>query len=1018
MLILLLLVVNGIAQNIQVQGIVTDDNEQPLIGVNIQTREGSLGTVSDIDGKFSLSVPQNSKLIFSYVGFLSKEVNAVNSGVLNVSLTPINQELDEVVVVGYGSMKKRDITGAISSLNSEMIQQNAPIDIASALQGRIAGFEVMSNSGEPGSGSRMRIRGTSTLTQDGASPLFIVDGIEVSDIEAINPNDISSIEVLKDAASAAIYGSRSANGVVLITTHSIKNEMQKPEINVSYSYKLSQLAHKMPQMNRLDGLNYIQIREYFMGVEDYSIVQDSLAPNRLYDYDYQDILFRTAPTHNIYASVSGGNTKLSYFSSLSLYDNEGIMLNTFNKRIAARSNVDYQMTDKLKIGSRISFSNRKIKPSSYAARTYLKRPADYQMVEADGSYSSVMNNRHNPLAVLMLSDEKKDNYDINYNNYLEYKFIEGLTFRSSISANAFLNEYHAFYPAVLSRLTPQVRTSVDQKHMTTSWTFDNVLTYQKIINGHSISVMGGIALQSVNYRQVSLSVLGQPVDAAPISIGYSEVNQNGTRATDTSYRLASYFSRLSYSYQGKYLFNTNIRADGSSRFGQDNRWGNFPSVSVGWRFSDESFMDWTYPSLTDGKLRISYGRTGNQTAGNFASRSLYTSVYYGDYTGLQPSQLANDNLGWEKTRQYNAGIDLNFFKGRLMLTFDYYDKETSDVLYAARLPQTTGFSSSYKNIGSIRNNGFEVSINTENIKTKHFTWNTQLNLAKNKNVISSLAGGEQMLIDDLYIVDEGYAIGTIYGYKKLAIFSYDESNAFTPDGKQLTPVFDERERFVKHTLDGQDYNGEIKQLRYNSATGDVFKGGDVMWHDKNGDFVIDVNDKQKIGNAQPFLVGGFTNNFFYKQFALSMFFNFSIGGDIFNQTEYDRSNHIWSGITKANPLNVYQSWLAPGDIAKYPKPDGSSVVQNTRRESSMWVEDGSYIKLKNIRLRYRFPRSITSKMKIERLEVFVQLKDFFVWTNYTGQDPELGEGNVFVLGYDNNSYPRSKDMEFGINMKF
>lgn len=1006
-----------LAQNIKVEGIVSDENDV-LTGVTIRTKEGNTGTISDIDGRYTLVVPQDSRLIFSYTGYRTREIAIAGKTRLDVVLSPLAKDIDEVVVIGYGTMKKRDITGAISSLNAEMLEKNSPTDLATAIQGQVAGFEVISNSGEPGSGSRMRIRGTSTLSDGGVSPLFIVDGMEVSDIDGINPRDIASIEVLKDAASAAIYGSRSANGVILITTKSGSDAI-KPVVNLNYSYRLSKLAHKMPQMSRLQGNQYDLIRQYFSGVEEYTIVKDSLAPNRLLDNDYQDILFRNAPTNQINASIYGGGQKLNYYLSAAYTDEQGIMLNTYNKRLSTRANVNYQVNDKLKIGSRISIANKQRKPIVYGGLQYLSRPADYQLIETDGTYAPVMQNRRNPLAHLMLQTDKYTTYDINLSEFVEYKFMEGLSLRSSFSTNINFQRFNSFSPEILSNVNPPLRTSVDQMSQSTMWTQDNILTYEKKIQDHSFSAMAGLSLQSSNYSGVNLSVLGHPTDAAPISIGYSEVNLNATNATETSHRMASYFGRLSYSYLGKYLFNANLRADGSSRFGSDNRWGAFPSVSAGWRISDEFFMGWAKPLLNDAKLRLSYGVTGNQSAGNFASQSIYKPVYYGSYAGLYPSQLSNTYLGWEETKQFNLGLDLNLLNGRIVLTVDYYNKKTNDVLYAARLPQTTGFASTYKNVGEIGNRGFEVTLNTLNIKTKQFSWNTQLNLAKNDNEVLHIPEGGRMLVNDnLYLVEKGYSIGTMYGYNKLAIFPYDESNAFTPEGKQLTPVFDEKERFVKYVLNGSDYQGDVKKLRYNSPSGDIFKGGDVMWEDTNGDFVIDANDRQVIGNAQPWFSGGFTNDFAYKNISLSFFFTFSVGGDIFNQTEANRSNHMWSSITRANPLNVAQSWLAPGDIAKYPKPNGGAVLQNTRRESSMWVEDGSYIKLKNIKLSYRLPRRLARKIHTDKIEVFGQMNNYFVWTKYTGQDPELGAGNVFVLGYDDTVYPRSKDIQFGINLTF
>ena len=481
--------------------------------------------------------------------------------------------------------------------------------------------------------------------------------------------------------------------------------------------------------------------------------------------------------------------------------------------------------------------------------------------------------------------------------------------------------------------------------------------------------------------------------------------------------MASFFGRLSYNYKGRYLVNANVRYDGSSRFGVDKRWGVFPSVSLGWRFSDEEFMNWMKPFVNDAKLRVSYGVTGNQVAGNFASYGLYSINYYADMPGIYPSQLENKNLGWEETTQYNFGLDLNFLDGRINLIADYYIKTTSDILYRVKIPQTTGFNSVFRNVGDVRNHGWEFTINTTNIRTRDFEWNTNLNLSFNKNKIISVPEGGQQILDWVYLLDKGYPVGTMYGWKAQAIFPYDESNAFTPDWRQLTPVFDEKDRFTGYQLDGAPYNGDIQQLRFSTENGQVFKGGDVMWEDVNKDGVIDAKDRQVIGKGQPVVIGGFGNDFKYKGFGLSFFFSFALGGDAFNFFDQQRSEHRYSPITRANPVNLANSWKAPGDIARYPKP-APSAVNNTRIESSLWIEDASYIRLKNIRLSYDLPKQIAKKINLESVSFSLMMQNFFTWSNYSGFDPELPGKSAFTVGYDDVSYPRAKDILFGINVNF
>jgi hypothetical protein len=385
--------------------------------------------------------------------------------------------------------------------------------------------------------------------------------------------------------------------------------------------------------------------------------------------------------------------------------------------------------------------------------------------------------------------------------------------------------------------------------------------------------------------------------------------------------------------------------------------------------------------------------------------------------GLSPSQLSNPDLGWEQTNQFNAGLDLSFFENRLNVVIDYYSKQTSDVLYMVKIPQTNGFKLSYKNIGSVDNNGLEFTINSTNVRTKDFEWNASLNLSFNKNIITSVPEGGQQIINDVYLLGEGYAVGTMYGYKRNAIFSYDQSNAFDPNWNQLTPIFDKKDRFTGYQLDGQTYTGEVKQLRNSSSSGAIYKGGDVMWDDVNKDGVIDANDRQVLGCGQPDVIGGFNTEFKYKNFSLSAFFSFALGGDIYSRYEEQRSNYKLSAAVKADPVNLANSWMAPGDVALFPKPDGTGVLDNTRAASNLWISDGSYIRLKNLRVGYDIPKKIIKTLKINSMSVFALIQNFFTWTNYKGFDPEI-PSNGYVIGYDSNSYPKKKDILFGINLNF
>ncbi len=1001
-------------QRVTIRGNVSDEMG-PLPGASVNVK-GQNGVITNVDGNYTITCPAGSVLIFSLINYTTQEIKVGNtdqSGI-DVLMREISQQLDEVVVIGYGTMKKRDLTGAITSVSGEELQNNRPTNLAQALQGKIAGMQILSSS-EPGAGSSISIRGASTLTMEGNEPLYIVDGMEVTDISAINPRDIASVEVLKDAASASIYGSKSANGVILITT--VQSRGDKPTVSVNYSMKYAQISKTLPQMNREQGIDYTILRSFFANPSYMSsAIRDSLNVSYSGDNFYQDIMFRKSWSHQVDASIAGGSNTVKYYLSAGYNKEEGIQINTFNRLMTTRGNVDYQVTPKVKIGSRfsVSYTNRR-QGNSETRNRILNRPAEYLVYNPDGSYTGVLSSRQNPLANAMLAPINGKNYNTSLNNYIEIKLLPELTLRSTISAYITQENETYFSPAVLNR--DFIRSSYDVASTYYGWTQEDMLTFNKWFKKHHhINALAGFSLQQKGSRQLRLSVSQNITDAIKMSNAYGAVNLNDTRATASPYAMASFFGRVGYNYRSRYILNANLRYDGSSRFGKDKRWGAFPSASVGWRLSDEPFMKFARSVLTDSKIRISYGVTGNQSAGNFASYGLYATNVYTDNPGIYPSQLENRSLGWETTKQFNMGLDLSFLNNRLNIVADYYRKQTSDVLYWVQLPQTSGFSGAYRNIGNVDNKGFEITLNSVNISNRKFRWTTNLNLAFNENEITSVPEGGRILNNNVYIIDKGYALGTMYGYKARQIFAYDESNAFTPDWTQLTPVFDNKDRFVEYQLHGKTYTGEIRQLRYSHENGAVFKGGDVMWDDKNGDGVINDDDKQVIGNGTPKVVGGFTNDFTYKNFTLSFFFNFSFGGDVYMIGEANRNQHMWSAADRANPVNLANSWLAPGDIAKYPKPHNTGV-ENTRLTSSLWIEDGSYIRLKNIRLAYTFPRKVARSLRVEKADVYVMIQNFYTWSNYPGFDPEI-PNRGYAIGMDNINYPKSKDILMGFHLTF
>lgn len=1005
------------AQTVKVTGVVEDvAGAGPVIGATVIEKGTANGTVTDFDGNFELSVPADATLEISYMGYLPKSVKVNGKRTLKIALEEDTKQLDEVVVVGYGTMKKRDVTGAISSLGQDQLMQNKPANVAVALQGKVSGLEIVTSS-EPGAASDFRIRGASTLNSEGSTPLFIVDGMEVDNIDNIAPADIASIEVLKDAASAAIYGSKSANGVIIVTTK--QGTSGKPVINVGYSLRISELARKLPQMNRRECIDFDILRSYMEGRTDNSVyVNDSLNPSFSHDYYYQDELFRTGLTHQADFSIAGKSDKFNYFSSLSYLHDDGIAKNTWNRRGTGRLNLDYKPHEKVTIGSRISLSLGDNRKTLGGARSrILERPANMAMIFDDGTYAPVIASRANPLAWTDLCTNNTRYYELNINEFVEWRIIKDLTFKASLSATFNQNNWRYYEPAILN--TNQITASANKNTTSLRWTHEDVLTYAHTWNdAHTLNVTAGFSIQGYKSEYINLKVSDNVSETIETSYAFNSVDLNSTFHYQTENRMASFLARVSYSYKGRYLVNANVRADGSSRFGANRKWGVFPSASAGWRISDENWMRWAKPALTDLKIRYSFGITGNQTAGDYAALSRYSTIAYGSYVGIYATQLENDELGWETTLQHNLGLDLSLFNNRLGLVFDIYQKETRDVLFSMKLPGTSGFSSSYTNIGNISNKGLEFTISGHMVKTRDFDWTASINFAFNRNKLFNIPEENVSIQNDLYIIDNGYTLGTMYGYKALQIFAYDQSNAFTDDWVQLLPVFDEKDRFLHYELDGQEYTGTVNQLRYGTNQGEIFKGGDVLWDDVNRDGVINADDRQVIGCGQPDFTGGLNTEFRWKGLSVGAFFQFSVGGDVVNVYEANRNAHIYGTLTQASPVYLAQSWLAPGDIAKYPIPSATrAIVQNTRLNSSLWIEDGSFIRLKNIKISYSLPKTWTEKMRMQDWTFSVMMQDFFTWTNYDGFDPEV-KSSGFAIGYDNNSYPRSKSVLCSMNITF
>lgn len=1010
---MLLVSTHGWAQQ-QVTGKVSDSAGEALPGVTVVVEGTSNGTTTDVTGKFALSVPSGSSvLVFSYIGYTAKKMPVGNQTNINVVLQPDAKALEEVVVVGYGTQAKRDVTGSIVSVNSEKIEERQPVSVFDALQGQAAGVQINTES-RPGGEASIRIRGTSTL-EGGVNPLFVVDNVPMDDISGINPSDIQSMEILKDAASAAIYGSRSANGVIIITTK--RGVEGKPRIDIRYNHMLSQLAHKLPQATADD--RRIFDRKRTSSSTNPSLNADSLNPAYNSDNDLQEMLTRTAVRKQLDFTVSGATNKLNYYTSLGYLDDEGIILNSWAKQVRARINVDYKPTDRFTFGNRMQFSymtENRINEGNVLKQA-LQRPPTFLVYFPDGTYAPNLGGRKNPLAEAQLYRNEYQNYSGNVYNYLSFQILKGLKITSDFNIRVNYGDHLTFSPKLLSNDGTQNSGGYGNT-IDTYWMQQNYLNYDRTFGqDHTINVVAGISAEKWIDKEAQIEGNNYVTEAILTSNAIQDKELGEIYNRESRHTLAGMFGRVGYSYKGKYIFNANIRRDGSSRFGSENRWGVYPSASLGWRFSDEGFMSWSQRFLQDGKFRVSYGETGNERIGNYDALERYTfgSNYYNGVLGIVPaSMLSNAQLSWETTKQINAGVDLTFLQNRISFVADYYDKTTENLLYGAPLPGEVGYTSTKVNVGSIRNQGFEFVLNTYPVRTNDLTWNLSYNMAFNYNSVGELYGGIPLTPSGRWLVEEGGALGNFYGWKNMGVFAYDESNAFTPEWVRLDPVFNEQGTLQHYLLNGGVYNGEVKQQR---MPGGVSKAGDVIWLNANGDDIIDDKDRVILGNAQPKFVAGVYNQVDYKNFSLSFNIYTQWGNKIYNKGRRDQSTFNGTNLTPDKYI-IRDAWEKPGDITNVPRVPGASTMGNMPELNSYFLEDGSFIRLRNIKLTYALKPTIAEKLKLKGLSVYAYGNNLVTWTNYLWYDPEVNLGSPLTMGEDSGRYPRSRQVGLGVNLNF
>jgi len=999
-------------------GTVVDKDGAPIIGAVVAEKGTGNAVITNLNGEYTLAgVTEGADIEISFIGLRTEVFKAVKGKKETVTMQDDANFLDKAVVIGYGTVKKRDITGAVISVSGSELENKIPTDIFEAMQGSVPGVQIVSNSGAPGEGSSVRVRGIATFG-DGVEPLYVVDGLPVENADLINPNDVLSIEILKDAASAAIYGSRSANGVILVTTK--KGTPGKSRIQAKYQFSSNTVSNCIQLTTPAEFRYFDQVRQE-LGQTTASNYTDVYNHFQNSGENILDHIFRTAAKHQADVSASGGRKEFKYYAGLGLISEEGVVVGSGYDKVSMRVNLDYQAAPNVRIGHRL-YSSFNTQNGLYSESDVLSNMLNWvpywNIFKADGTLIHNMENRNSALTYALEGTNKKIAVNSSVLNFVEIQLAEGLKFTSNLSGNFMSTRRQTYKPTILLGTSATDKTT-GMEYAWNSYTMmnENYFNYSLKKDRHEFSAVLGESFQY--WRTDYLKVTGQDYSTDELyTLNFaSEFKSSDTTSTISEHSLLSFFARANYTFNDRYIFAANLRSDASSRFGSDRRWAVFPSASAGWRFSDEPFMKWASSFLYEGKFRASYGITGNEAIGNYDALMTYSpGSYYEGVSGVAPSRLGNPMLGWETTTQTNFGVDLSFFNNRLTITADYYDKNTSDLLYQCQLPKETGFSSITRNVGAMYNNGIELAVGITPIRKNGWKWDLSFNISHNNAIIRKLADGVPFYTgsDSAIYVQENARVGEFYGYTHDGIFAYDESNAFTPDWKQLTPVF-EGSTFSGYTLDGKAYTGEVKQKVY--SDGSVFKGGDVNWLEAPGseNGVIDIDDRVNLGCAQADVFGGLTSTLEWKGLSLYMAFYYSLGGQIYNYGRKVRNTFQYT-YTSPEPYVIANMWTEPGCQALYARPVSTVSYNHRIGPSDFWIEDASFVKLKNLKLSYNLPKKMLKKAKISSIQTYAYANNLLTWTSYSGFDPEFSGSSALNFGIDPNRYPRKREFGFGVTL--
>lgn len=1059
-LILMFLSISMMAQKVPVSGTVSDQTG-PVIGASVIEKGTTNGTMTDNDGHFTLTVSKGAVIEISSIGYKTQEITVGAQTNFTVTLSEDNEFLDEVVVVGYGSMKKSDLAGASVSMKESDLKGSIISSLDQSLQGRAAGVTAVTTSGAPGSSSSIRVRGQATINAN-AEPLYVIDGVivqgggstgadfglgdalgngkvsTISPLSTINPADIVSMEILKDASATAIYGAQGANGVVLITTKHGKSG----EAKFSYDgmVAMSRQAVRLNMMNLREYAQYYNER-----VEEGDIDETNpyyATPSLLgKGTNWQDEIFRTAWQHQHQLSAQGGSDKVQYYVSGSYMDQQGTIIGSNFNRFSVRTNLDAQLKKWLKLGVNATYAitNDNLKlADSYEGLIYysLTTIPDIPVYDVNGNYSSTIREGYtspNPVALAMMDEILLKRKKLSGNIYAELTPIKHITWRTELGFDMGESDANRYKPMIDLGGWVRSQNSISyQKNSNYFWQLKNYLTYANQWGKHSVTAMVGQECWESRWNYLSGSNTDLPSDEV-----HNVALATGTPSISSGFgssSMASFFTRETYNYGDRYLGTYTYRYDGSSNFGPKNRWAGFHSVALAWRFSNEKFFEPVKKVIDNGKLRLGWGQTGNSSIGSYAWGAAITRMPSALGMGFRPSNIPNTSIRWESQEQYNVGLDLGFFNGRLNLTVDAYYKRSDDMLMSMQLPSymgTQGNGSSKLqapkgNYGSIENKGLEITLDAHPVQLKNFSWDSNFQISFNKNKLLSLSDTEN---------------ATLVGYGQ-----WGDVVCVSEIGKPLYNFYGYKVEGVYKDLD--DIQNSAKPAKYPSdgvfSRGNTVWVGDIKYKDVDENGIIDERDRTDLGSPLPKFTFGWTNTFRYKNLDLSIFLNGSYGNKVmnYNSLTLTHMNSTWTNqlqsvvskrarLEPIDPTIVYadgSKWFDHIDNVRVKNP-GTKIPHTSindpndnDRISDRYVEDGSFLRIKNITLGYTFPKALLNKAKIENLRVYVNIQNLYTFTKYTGYDPEVGastqDSTGLTYGLDNGRYPSPAMYSFGLNITF